>query len=145
MIQCLECGKWYRSVGDHVRMCHGMTARDYKIAHGLPLKKSLACEELKEKRRKKAIKDNFRGKGTDIQENIKAMKEVDYNFKLSTFRQRKLFSTAHAARSKLGRNWTDEDFLEFERRAEHMSGKEVSLQPDMPSYPTYLRWKRKRL
>lgn len=37
LIQCLECGHWFRSLGGHTLAAHGMTAREYKLEHGYPL------------------------------------------------------------------------------------------------------------
>ena len=47
-LMCHECGGWYRSVGSHVTRSHGMTARDYKIRHGLPLGTALVAPDLSE-------------------------------------------------------------------------------------------------
>ena len=33
---CHECGGWFASVGTHARHAHGMTADEYRAAHGLP-------------------------------------------------------------------------------------------------------------
>lgn len=47
-VLCHECGGWYRSVGSHVTRSHGITARDYKIRHGLPLGTALVSPDLSE-------------------------------------------------------------------------------------------------
>jgi len=43
-LRCAECGLYYRALGAHVARVHEMTARDYKLAHGLPLRRSLLSE-----------------------------------------------------------------------------------------------------
>lgn len=47
-VLCHECGGWYRSVGSHVTRAHGITAREYKITHGLPLGTALVAPDLSE-------------------------------------------------------------------------------------------------
>lgn len=47
-VLCHECGGWYRSVGSHVARSHGLTAREYKIRHGLPLGTALVAPDLSE-------------------------------------------------------------------------------------------------
>jgi hypothetical protein len=42
---CHLCGRWYISLGGHVRM-HGHTAESYRHALGLPRRRALAAEEL---------------------------------------------------------------------------------------------------
>ena len=44
-VLCHECGRWLRSIGGHLRT-HGMTAREYKQAHGLPRGTPLISREL---------------------------------------------------------------------------------------------------
>lgn len=47
---CHECGLRARGLGVHVYKQHGMTAREYKVQHGLPVRKSLLpidSQELK--------------------------------------------------------------------------------------------------
>lgn len=40
-VLCHECGRRFRSVGSHLRLAHGMTAREYREVHGLPRGRSL--------------------------------------------------------------------------------------------------------
>lgn len=43
---CRECGKVFKMLGKHVSAAHGISPRDYKIKHGLPLTLGLVSEEL---------------------------------------------------------------------------------------------------
>lgn len=45
---CHECGRWYQGLGTHIALAHDMTARDYKLAYGLPLTKGLVGPGLRE-------------------------------------------------------------------------------------------------
>ena len=40
-IRCEECGQYFDSVGCHVTKAHSMSARDYKLKHGLKLSKPI--------------------------------------------------------------------------------------------------------
>lgn len=45
---CHECGGHYRSLGVHAYMAHGMTADEYRAAHGIPQRVSLITTETRE-------------------------------------------------------------------------------------------------
>ncbi|MFI1189404.1 MucR family transcriptional regulator [Streptomyces californicus] len=47
-VLCHECGGRYRSLGGHAFGAHGMTADEYKAAHGLARSRSLASSALRE-------------------------------------------------------------------------------------------------
>jgi predicted transcriptional regulator len=47
-IQCLECGRWYRGLGNHLRNAHEITVDEYKADHGLPASRGLVPQELRE-------------------------------------------------------------------------------------------------
>lgn len=47
-VMCHECGQWKKTLGKHLPAVHEMTAREYKIRHGLPLTKALMGDRLKE-------------------------------------------------------------------------------------------------
>ncbi|MFD8609591.1 MucR family transcriptional regulator [Streptomyces sp. NPDC059631] len=47
-VLCHECGHRYRSLGAHVSRAHGMSAAEYKTAHGLSRSRSLAATALRE-------------------------------------------------------------------------------------------------
>jgi predicted transcriptional regulator len=47
-IQCLECGRWYQLLGNHLRQSHAMTVDEYKEEHGLPASRGLVPEQLRE-------------------------------------------------------------------------------------------------
>lgn len=59
MIECLICGKKYKRPCGHVRQVHGITAREYKEAFGLDLKKGIITPEDREKMRLHAIANNM--------------------------------------------------------------------------------------
>ena len=46
-IVCHECGKLYRALGTHLMKAHGMTAAEYKEAHGLPRGMGLVAPETR--------------------------------------------------------------------------------------------------
>ena len=46
-IVCHECGKMYRALGTHLMKAHGMTAAEYKQAHGLPRGMGLVAPETR--------------------------------------------------------------------------------------------------
>ena len=53
-VLCHECGRRVVSVGNHLTKHDGMTAREYKITHGLPLGSSLASSAHRETARRNA-------------------------------------------------------------------------------------------
>jgi hypothetical protein len=61
-IQCQECGGWYTSLSNHVINGHGITAREYKKAHNLPIKVPLCSPEYSFIKRKEALKRSLSGR-----------------------------------------------------------------------------------
>ncbi|MBC3186351.1 MucR family transcriptional regulator [Corynebacterium sp. zg-331] len=53
-VLCHECGFRYPALGNHVFAVHEMTARDYKVAHGLPKTRSLNSTAVSKKQSKRA-------------------------------------------------------------------------------------------
>ncbi|OJW82873.1 MAG: hypothetical protein BGO66_03030 [Alicycliphilus sp. 69-12] len=49
-IACLICGQQVRGVGGHVRMVHGITAREYKQRFGLPVTRGLEPQDVRQRR-----------------------------------------------------------------------------------------------
>lgn len=47
-IQCLECGRWFRSLGSHLARAHTMTGADYKSRWAIPAGCGLAGRALRE-------------------------------------------------------------------------------------------------
>ncbi|WP_449043737.1 MucR family transcriptional regulator [Paracoccus versutus] len=47
LIQCLECQRWFRSIGSHLIRAHGMTAREYRERWDLPASHKLASDDLR--------------------------------------------------------------------------------------------------
>lgn len=45
-VLCHECGRRYASVGAHAQRVHGMSAREYRLAHGIPSQMPLVSLEL---------------------------------------------------------------------------------------------------
>ena len=59
-IQCLECGKWYKELGWHLKSKHKISCDEYKKAFGLPWSRGLVSEELhlrKSKTAKKLVRE----------------------------------------------------------------------------------------
>lgn len=54
-IQCKICGKWFRQVGTHVYLRHGITAREYRIEHGFDRKKGQLPEDYRKLKAEQAI------------------------------------------------------------------------------------------
>ena len=48
-IQCLECGKRYKSLGVHLLTMHEMSTDDYRAAHGIPWTYGLVCPSTRDK------------------------------------------------------------------------------------------------
>lgn len=47
MIQCLECQRWFRSIGSHLIRIHGMTAREYRERWDLPASHKMAPDDIR--------------------------------------------------------------------------------------------------
>ena len=54
-IQCLICGKWYRQVGTHIVLTHGITAREYREEYGFDVKRGQLPADYKELKREQAL------------------------------------------------------------------------------------------
>lgn len=48
LIQCLECGKYFKRPCAHVRQVHNMSAREYKVLHGLDVKRGILSNDDRE-------------------------------------------------------------------------------------------------
>lgn len=48
-IQCLECGKWFKSLATHIPRIHGMSHDDYRQKWGIPKRFALAGTATREK------------------------------------------------------------------------------------------------
>ena len=70
-MKCLECGKDYRLLGNHVWQAHGIKCRDYKVKHNIPITQPLADDswvemmkdignEMKETPAGKALMDRLK-------------------------------------------------------------------------------------
>lgn len=70
-IMCHECGQLFSSLGAHLSSQHGLTAREYKVRHGLPLGKGLISPALHRSQSSKA-KDRV---GTDKWEKLEAKRD----------------------------------------------------------------------
>lgn len=49
-LQCLECGLWFRQLGQHVVRKHDMSADDYRRIHELPAGRGLHAADILERR-----------------------------------------------------------------------------------------------
>ena len=47
-ILCHECGRRLRSLGNHARLAHALTAAEYRDKHGLPRGRALIARDLRE-------------------------------------------------------------------------------------------------
>jgi len=47
-VQCLDCGRWYRLLGNHLRQAHGITVAEYQAEFELPASRGLVPEDLRE-------------------------------------------------------------------------------------------------
>ncbi|MBC9719391.1 MucR family transcriptional regulator [Streptomyces sp. TRM66268-LWL] len=51
LLQCLECGGWYRGLGGHTANKHKISADEYRSRHGLAVSHRLQSADLAETRR----------------------------------------------------------------------------------------------
>lgn len=51
LLVCHECGQGWKHLATHARLGHGIKARDYREAHGLPLTQALVAPAVSEKMR----------------------------------------------------------------------------------------------
>lgn len=54
-VLCHECGGLYASVGSHIGPAHGVTADEYRVAHGLPQRIKLIAPSLHDTYSEKAV------------------------------------------------------------------------------------------
>lgn len=54
-VKCLICGRYYVQVGSHIRQRHGMTAREYREQHELPIKRGILPLWYREKKATQAL------------------------------------------------------------------------------------------
>lgn len=47
-ILCHECGRRFRSLGNHARLAHALTAAEYRDKHGLPRGRALIARDLRD-------------------------------------------------------------------------------------------------
>ena len=57
-LQCHVCGKWIRCVGNHARIAHGISAKDYKIKYGLPLGLGMVSTATSAAHSRRAVEQN---------------------------------------------------------------------------------------
>lgn len=53
-VMCHECGGWFRSLASHIWQAHGMSAADYRSAHGLARGTALVCRSMSAARSRQA-------------------------------------------------------------------------------------------
>ena len=56
---CLECGKEFKQLSKRHLASHGLTAKEYRKKHGIPLGQALTAKDLSAKRRKVAKEIGF--------------------------------------------------------------------------------------
>tara|TARA_B100000315_G_C14505343_1_gene554335 strand:+ start:357 stop:827 length:471 start_codon:yes stop_codon:yes gene_type:complete len=64
-IICLECGEAFKQLGRRHLSGHGLTPKEYRGKHGIPLKQALAAKSVSEQRKRIAIE---RGLGKRLAE-----------------------------------------------------------------------------
>lgn len=69
--KCGICGRWYIQVGTHVVQRHGLTAREYREAMGIPVKRGITPAWYRELKGKQAI-------ANDTVKNLKAGRRFWY-------------------------------------------------------------------
>jgi len=77
-IECLICGKFFRALGNHVYMVHGITAREYKVKFNIPVGVGLIGDNYRALKVAQG-KDNFHlvnEKGMDPRVKVNAKGEV---------------------------------------------------------------------
>lgn len=47
-VQCLECGRWFKSLIGHISRIHGMSAEEYRAVHGLARTTALVASSVSE-------------------------------------------------------------------------------------------------
>ena len=68
-IVCLQCGKMYKSVGQHVAKTHGMTCDEYRELYGIPYTYGLVSSDTAERYAVKASERAER-RGSELIENL---------------------------------------------------------------------------
>lgn len=53
-VQCHICGQWREALGWHVARVHDISARDYKLQHGLPLQRGLISAAVRDRKSEQA-------------------------------------------------------------------------------------------
>lgn len=48
LVQCKVCGKWFRQVGSHITLTHGLTAREYREEFGFDVKRGQLPKDYRE-------------------------------------------------------------------------------------------------
>ena len=65
-IECLICGKSFKSVGNHVFMAHGITAREYKVQFGISTSAGLLGDKTRAAHKEYSIDNKHKAKLADI-------------------------------------------------------------------------------
>lgn len=55
LIQCKICGKFFRQVGSHIYLSHGLTAREYRKEFGFDVKKGQLPKDYRQLKSKQAF------------------------------------------------------------------------------------------
>lgn len=72
-IQCYECGKWFKTLGRHVKCTHKMTVWEYKEKYGFNKKAGLCSKKVSKAHSDSAIK---RGQGMIGAKNFKKIERI---------------------------------------------------------------------
>ena len=111
-IQCLLCGRLFKSLGNHVRKTHGMSPREYKIMYGLPLNRGLSSHGFHNKLSKLQKKIYDDGRNPLVKKDVRlagsfAAKNKKHQYQLQPFNKKRMSQT-HLA-SPLKSRWVSKE------------------------------------
>jgi len=143
-IQCLLCGRWFKSVGRHMTGIHNTTPDEYKLQFGLPLDRGLTSAELHGNLsdiQKRLYSDGLnplsnahqRRKGTAKARSLSHRRRPPQPFNRERMRD------THKHSSKYGLRTTDEDVarVDAEVAKTGQTITQVCLQDSMPCRTAY--------
>ena len=137
-IQCLICGKWYKSLGKHVYTKHKITAKNYKIKFGLPRSRGLCSCKTFDKHSVHAVRLISDGI-IDPWEQLKRAKGLR---EASSLRGIKRPKYVGAIVSKIMTKWTKRDYDRVLKRMaeEKRVLKDVCSDKELPSEGAWYKW-----
>ena len=148
-IQCLLCGRWFRSLGHHVSKIHEITPDEYKTCFGLPYNRGLSSKKYHDNHSKThkelyqqgvnpLAREDLRLKGSALAKQQSHKRRLGQPF--NKLRQK----DTHKHSSSIIPKFTKNQIETVIKRAEEQnrSYKDVCSDPGMPSYVVFYKWKR---